>query len=501
LAAAHAAARWLGRALPGFSAWHDQACAAALSARPDPATLRGRAALIEGARCAALRGERPWRDAALLSALRRAPHRGADSPAIAIWGELLPAGDSVGNQADATAPQSRTADGTEIDAPAKDHVRRVQLDQREQEEAVLLHTFEKIETVDSHRGGARDTCGDDELDEHAEAIAGADIREVIRGGDDAHSLMRMDIRLDDSTGDVADADTGGIPYDEWDVRRASYRRGWCRVFPQPLTGSDPRWAAAIAPRYRTLITQLQRRIEAHRSRLHAADRQRDGDDVDLAALIDEHAARRAGHGGNQRLYVRQERRRRDLAVCVLIDVSLSTDGWTAGRRVLDVAREAVLVLGEVCERLGDPLRVLAFASQTRNRCWVYDVRGWREPWAQGRARLGALHPVGYTRIGPAIRHATAELLRQPAERRLLLLISDGKPTDYDRYEGRHGHADVRQALLEAGRSHVNVHALAIDAQARDHLPAMFGPGRWHLMPRPDVLPEALGAVYARLTAA
>ena len=85
---------------------------------------------------------------------------------------------------------------------------------------------------------------------------------------------------------------------------------------------------------------------------------------------------------------------------MLLDVSLSTDAWVANRRVLDVAREAVLVLGEVAHRFADPLQVLAFASHTRNRCRVWTVRDWHEPWALGKARLGALHPQGYTRIGP-----------------------------------------------------------------------------------------------------
>ena len=183
---------------------------------------------------------------------------------------------------------------------------------------------------------------------------------------------------------------------------------------------------------------------------------------------------------------------------MLLDVSLSADAWVDGARVLDVAREAVLVLGEVAHRLGDSLQVLAFASHTRNRCRVWTVRDWGEPWAAGRARLGALHPQGYTRIGPALRHATTELARTEADRKLLLLVSDGKPTDYDRYEGRYGVADVRQALREAEARGVSTHALAVDAVAGAHLPSMLGPGAWHVLPHPRRLPEALTTVYGRL---
>ena len=159
----------------------------------------------------------------------------------------------------------------------------------------------------------------------------------------------------------------------------------------------------------------------------------------------------------------------------------------------------MLVLGEVADRLGDRLQILTFASHTRNRCRVWEVKGWHDGWCESRDRLGALEPRGYTRIGPALRHATAGLAAEPADRRLLLLVSDGKPTDYDRYEGRYGIADIRQALREAEAAGVHPHALAVDAIARDYLPPMFGPGNWNVLRDPGALPEALTTVYGRWT--
>lgn len=107
---------------------------------------------------------------------------------------------------------------------------------------------------------------------------------------------------------------------------------------------------------------------------------------------------------------------------------------------------------------------------------MWEVKGWNDPWPVARDRLRAIAPQGYTRIGPALRHATAGLAAESADQRLLLLVSDGKPTDYDRYEGRYGVGDIRQALREADRVGVRVHALAVDAVARDYLPPMFGRG-------------------------
>ncbi len=117
---------------------------------------------------------------------------------------------------------------------------------------------------------------------------------------------------------------------------------------------------------------------------------------------------------------------------------------------------------------------------------------------RGADALTDVSPRGYTRIGPALRHAAIGLSRRPAHDRLLFLLTDGKPTDYDRYEGRHGLADVRQAVREADRLGVRVHAITVDRAARDELPAMVGPGRFHLIRTAADLPMALVAAYAAL---
>jgi len=288
-----------------------------------------------------------------------------------------------------------------------------------------------------------------------------------------------------------------LAYDEWDVRARSYRRGWCTVYERRARATDAQWAADAGRRHAPRIEQLVRSLERQRPRRAALDRQVDGDDVDVAALVEERAALAAGHGGDPRLYTRRERRHRDFATTVLLDLSLSTDAWIGGRRVLDVARDAVFVLGEAAARLGDRLSVLAFESETRHRCRVWRILDWDEPWERGRDRLGALEPRGYTRIGPAIRHAAVGLGAVRAERKLLLLVSDAKPSDYDRYEGRYGVADVRQALREVERDGVRAHALAVDSVARAWLPDLFGPGAWDVLPRAELLPDVLTRVYGR----
>lgn len=473
--------------LDQYRALHDAAAAADLASRPagNPAWDWLRAEAVDLAR--------PWTAVTAPS--------GDPGPPLRLWGELVRA--VGGDAADAGAGDLAQGGGrgTERQGKPADELERVKVDEEKAREKVVSHVFEKVETLDEHRGQVQKLDGADELDDHLEALDEVDLRQVIRGGERAESLYRAETGIDAAVPDVADVipEEQGVTYDEWDGAAQRYRPDWCTVYPTPMGAGDARWAAGRLAETRPLVDELHRRLVVHRTRRSPERRQRDGDELDLDAVVDDLADRRAGRGPSDCLYLRRLRRARSFATTVLIDVSLSTDAWVDDQRVLDVARDAVLVLGEVADRLGDAVQVLAFASHTRNRCRVWTVRDWGEPWARGRARLGTLHPQGYTRIGPALRHAVAELSRADADRRLLLLVSDGKPTDFDRYEGRYGVADVRQALREGAARGITTHALAVDAVARNHLPAMLGPGAWHILPHPRALPEALTTIYGRLT--
>jgi nitric oxide reductase NorD protein len=424
------------------------------------------------------------------------------SAPVLLWGEFLEDAQLSPKEREVAAEQARppTAVTTEINAPNASQVRHVELDTRKIEESTLTHTFEKIETADAFLGGGRDLDGTDELEDHGEALSEVPLSAVTRSDEDVHAILRADVGSFAEIPDVASVQPGerGIPYDEWDAARRAYRERYCTVYPGRYPPGDPAFAAGRLARHARVIEEARRLVEQALSRLEPRRRQLDGDRVDIDALVRHLAELKSGHALEGRLYARRTRSLPSLATTVLMDVSLSSDSWVEDRRVLDVERDAVLVLGEVMDRLGESLEILAFCSHTRNRCRVFDVRRRGEPWSLGKARLASLKPQGYTRIGPALRHATAELCRTTADRRLLLLFSDGKPTDYDRYEGRHGIEDVRQATREASQRGVHVHGLALAAHTRGTFPAMFGPNRYHLLPEVALLPRALAAVYARL---
>ncbi len=426
--------------------------------------------------------------------------RRPEVPAMPLLGRrFFDAGQAEGHEGDGVEPSA----GTEREAPKKiQDVRRTLLPEGEDDKNPIIHTFEKVETLESPQGGNRFADGSDELDDQLEALAEVDLSEVVRGGEPAESILRADFDLEGDIPDVERIQPGetGVSYDEWDFKKRAYRKDWCTVYPTLVHPEDPAYARQALQAHRRQVETLYHRIAIHRSRLRDERRQLDGEEVDLDAAVDAAVEHAAGKDSSGRVYIRRTQQDPDLAAAVLIDVSLSTDSWVLDRRVLDVAKQAVLVLGEVTERLGDQIAVYAFASKTRNACRVFEVANFNTPWKKARARLGPLEPQGYTRIGPAIRHVSALLAKQTAKRRLLLVITDGKPSDYDKYEGRYGMADIRMSLHEAGRDQIVAHALAIDKTARAHLSSTFGPGAWHVLNDPARLPEVLTEVYGRLSA-
>jgi nitric oxide reductase NorD protein len=402
-------------------------------------------------------------------------------------------------------PASALATGTEKEGRAREAVRRVHLDDKPLADNPLVHSFEKVHTAEEYRGGQKALDGRDELEDHLEALEELDLREVIRTRERTSSLFRADALLDGSAPELTDATPSRPPdfvYDEWDGRKRRYRRGHCNLYLEAARQVRPAAAQAWIAEARAARRRELRRLRLELSRIELErrpqPRQRDGDRVDLDAAIDARTTLLAGHSASDRLYLRSQPQDPALAVLVLLDLSLSSDAYVSGERVLDVSREAVFVVGETFGEEQARLSVCGFHSNTRRDCRFVVIKSFEEPWRKARGRLVGLKPRGYTRVGPALRHATASLRRSSERRRVLLVVTDGQPTDYDRYEGRHGVEDVRQAVREAAGDGITCFALAVSATHRPQLAQMFGRDRYALLPRADRLPEAMGDLLLRL---
>lgn len=450
-------------------------------------------------------GTSPGEAEALTDALFRVlPRGGGRTPPcpVPLWGELLAPRRGGGSQASVPNDPARTLT-RELESG-----RRLGLierrEGRDSPRSPLFHHFEKIETLQEHDGVS--TRGDEPGDPETErgALERMRPRRLLRSRERSDACYRIDAVLEGTglTLEPGCAEAAPHRYPEWHHGKGRYRADWCALYEVRGEGADSPGAESRA---QVVLRAQHASVEALRRRLEEAllarvprRRQPDGPEVDLDAAVDRIATLSAGHTPGNGLYIDRRRGAPDLAVWILLDHSLSSDSWVAGRRILEVGREAVLVLGEALDGLIPEVGIACFSSNTRQLCRFLELKGPCEPWGLARGRLMAVEPAGYTRIGPAIRHAAVRLGALRARRRLLLLVSDARPSDYDQYEGRYGVEDVAQAVRECQAAGILCHALAVESGAEERLVGMLGAGRFHVLQGPRLLPEVLTAVLGRL---
>ncbi len=365
-----------------------------------------------------------------------------------------------------------------------------------------MHTFEKVETLEEYTGQSRKSDSDDELEEHLEALQSIEMTQVLRSAERPRSIYRSDLILDGAALEVGSDQPGpGIAYPEWDYRRHAYRPDWCFVQERPVTRHKPDWPKGVEIRHRRLIHQLRRQFATLTSDWLRVRRQPVGTEFDIDAVVDSEVERRTGHTPSEAIYLDRRRELHDIAALILLDESYSTDAWIDDQRVLDIICETVFCVGEVLEEYIERFALATFTSNTRRSCEFNVVKDFAEPWRGSAGRLGALEPRGYTRIGPALRHAQERLLNEAATRKIIILLTDGRPCDYDRYEGTYGIKDVKKALQVGQRNGIQTHAFAIEKQAAECFPQMFTQHHYDILRTPDRLAQTMCKLFARLLAA
>ena len=291
---------------------------------------------------------------------------------------------------------------------------------------------------------------------------------------------------------VIDLSTG-VLYDEWDTDRREYRTKAVRVRLMDADVAEQGWAGHALEMHASIVRGIRRRFErlrAQRARLHA---QRQGDELDLVACVDALVDRRTGHTASDRLYLDVRPARRGMAISVLADVSGSTNASvTPTDRIVDFEKLAMLLASEAFDALGDPYSLMTFSSQGADDVQIRTVKSFGERNGRlVRERITGMMAKGNTRLGAAMRHATAQLTKQPAGHRLLILLSDGKPSDVGRYMGAYAVEDSRQAIAEARAAGVFPFCITVDSVEPEYVAHMFGHAGYVRLMHPEQLPVAL----------
>ena len=291
-------------------------------------------------------------------------------------------------------------------------------------------------------------------------------------------------------------DVGVFRYDEWDFNRQHHRKGWCLLREYAIERTDLDFHRLTLAKYGGLIKSLRRTFEVLRGEDRLLKRQPQGEDVDIDALVEAFADQRAGLEMTDRLFTKLNRDDRNIAVMFMVDMSGSTKGW------INLAeREALILLADALETLGDRFAIYGFSGWTRNRCEVYPVKRFDQPYdANARGRIGGIEAHDYTRMGAPIRHLCKLLGEQEARTRILITLSDGKPDDYDpQYRGQYGIEDTRQALFEARLAGIHPFCITIDEEGPDYLPHMYGAANFTVVADIARLPAKVADIYRRLT--
>ncbi|MCM8856219.1 MAG: VWA domain-containing protein [Candidatus Thiodiazotropha sp.] len=415
---------------------------------------------------------------------------------VPLWLHPSPPGVIWGSSDSAESESASGGDAKRLDDERSRRGERTE--SQESDRGLITIRMENILTWGEFAKLDRGAEENEDLDQAKDAAEQMEQFNVTRDGKSVASKLRFDLDL---PSDACDDEVlnDGILLPEWDWRRQVMLQEHCRIKILQATDALP---IELPAHLKKIAKQLRAQFQQLMPARVWVRGQADGSEIDLDAFLRFSTERDSGHLTNpDNLYRELRTGARDLTCLMLADLSLSTDSWIDNyHRVIDVIRDSLYLFAESLSATGDRFGLYGFSSRKRDPVRFHQIKSFDEPYsASSRGRIEAIKPGYYTRMGAAVRYAHQLLNGQPAQRRLLLLLSDGKPNDLDKYEGRYGVEDTRQAIREARKSGIQPFCVTIDEKGNDYLPYLFGSGGYVVIHKPHELPRKLPLLYARLT--
>ncbi len=359
-------------------------------------------------------------------------------------------------------------------------------------------------------------------------------------------IETLDAELQEAFGELKTQDRAFL-YDEWDYQIHDYRRRWCSLTETILDEDETDFIQETRQKYAELLTLIRRQFQLLKPEMFKKiKRLMDGEEVDLDSAVEAFVDRRAGNSMSEKVYMRRNKRDRDVAAVFLLDMSASTDDEVpetsdvapapqaqdapeprrfdfsgfiqedyfamplkakpkaTKRRVIDVEKEALVLMAEALETLGDAYAIYGFSGYGRDQVDFFVAKEFTETYdARVQGRIAAMKPHRSTRMGPAIRHAIRKLERQDARIKTLLMLSDGYPQDFDYGKDRkskdYGIQDTMMALREAQLQGIQTFCITVDPAGHDYLREMCPDQQYLIIDDISALPNELPKVYRGLT--
>ena len=300
-------------------------------------------------------------------------------------------------------------------------------------------------------------------------------------------------------------------YDEWDHVIGDYRAAWCQLREIAVADDAGVFFERALLRNADLVPELRRCFQQVRPERYRNVRGlEDGENIDWNAAVEARVERRVRGTSSTKLYTARHRQEREVATLFLLDMSASTDeaaaGSTSGERIIDIAKDSLVIMASALEEIGDTYAIYGFSGQGRERVEVYPVKTFGERLSPAvKGRLGGIEPKGSTRMGTALRHATALMRDLPAPAQHLVLLSDGFPQDLDYGDDRQSHVygirDTATALRETRAAGIKPFCITVDLAGHDYLREMCDPDTYVVIERVADLPRELPRIYQRLVRA
>ncbi len=295
-------------------------------------------------------------------------------------------------------------------------------------------------------------------------------------------------------------------YQEWDHQVQLFRPDWATVMERRQSLGDPAEMDELLTRYRPLASRIRHLIDALQPQGVVRRRgYEEGEELDLNAAVRAMIDIRRGIMPDPRISIRITRHVRDLAVLILLDLSESTNERVqkdddTSPTVLTLTREATGLLAWAIDAIGDPFAIHGFASDGRHDVQYYRFKDFNQPYDDTpKARLAGMKGGLSTRMGAALRHAGYHLRQQPAEKRLVLLITDGEPADIDERDPQYLRHDAKKAVEDLAMQGIYTYCLTLDPLADRYVARIFGENRFAIVDHVERLPERLPAVFATIT--
>ena len=331
--------------------------------------------------------------------------------------------------------------------------------------------------------------------------AGDDAQEIWVLGTELFPYEDMGVSFNESEGREPLIEPSHYP--EWDHMIQLERPAWVTVQERRPKSGDVGVIDGILAEHRRLIGRMKFILDAMQPQgVQRLRKLEDGDELDLNAALASVIDMRMGRQPDPRIMMRSVRKTRDISVLVLLDLSHSTNDKVAGQEhtVLDLTRSACALLADAIAKVGDPFAIHGFCSDGRHDVNYWRFKDFAQPYDDtAKAHLAGMEGQLSTRMGAAIRHASAALRQQRSSKKLLLVITDGEPADVDVRDPQYLRHDTKKAVEEAGRNGVTTYCMSLDPRADQYVSRIFGARNYLVVDKVERLPEKLPVLYAGLT--